>query len=205
MICKKCEGRINSGAKCFNCGFDSSQPLVNSAVSKKHKRSPALIGIMSLFIMMSIISIVSTIGGLTGNMALANMTLILVLLTGINNSIFFISIPGVPYMIPAVLTIAVSVLQIYLCVRILCLNKRAFKIYAGVTVARGILNVITSISLIIYPAVLFRMFTPYLVIGLLLLIVYKIEGKHFSGSKFIDESVSAKLMYKRLSKENRSI
>jgi hypothetical protein len=180
-------------------------PFVDSAAAKKYKRSPALIGVMSLFIIMSVISIASTIGGLTGNIALANMTLILTLLTGINNSIFFIWISRAPYMIFVVLTIAVSVFQIYLCIRILGLNKRAFKIYAGMIVARGILNIMTSISWIIYPAVLFRVLTPYLVIGLLLFLVYKADGRHFGGSALIDEPVSAKIKYRRLEKGSRSV
>jgi len=203
MICKKCEGRINTGVKCFSCGYDNANPFTDLNAAKKYKRSPVLIGIMSLFIILALVTIISRIGVFAGNPALASFTVIFSILTGVSNSIFFVYIPGVHYMALAVLTIAVAVAEIALCVSILKLEKRALKIYSGLLIGVTALRLIASINMIMWPVALFRMLMPYLLKILLLFLVYKTDGRHFGSSALIDEPVSVKLMRRRLERAGK--
>ena len=191
MICKKCESRLNMGAKCFQCGFDNNSAPIVSAGKVKSKRSPVIIAVMSLFIFLSVIMIAQSIGIIFRIPALANLTFLFTMLTGVSNSIFFIGIPGVHYLVSVIITLAVAVFEIVLCIGILKLEKRAFKMYARLTVARIIWQMIVSIRVIlIWPASLFTILAPYFLKCLLLFIVYMTDGKDFGGAA-IHESVSA--------------
>jgi len=191
IICKKCENRITTGTKCYQCGYDISKglPLDYTADKNKNKkkRSPVLIGIMTLFILFNIIPLLSDIGILIGNLDLINLTTLFSILTGITNSVFFVNIPVINPKILAVITIAVILFDIILCVYIIGLKKWAFKAYIGLTVIGSVLRIADTILIItVAPWVIFRVLQLFIIKGVLLFIVYIIDGKHFGGDKLTE-------------------
>ena len=188
MICRKCESRINSGTKCYQCGYendDNKRILTqNSANSKKNKRSPALIVIILLFIVLGILTVVSSVGLIIGDMVLANLTALLSFLSGISNSLFFVYIPYIPFTILAGITIIVAILDIVLCMFILGLKKRAFQAYGVLIIIGGIMKIINNISIVFYaPVFIFGQIFPFVLKGLLLFVIYKTDGNLFGFGK----------------------
>jgi len=88
---------------------------------------------------------------------------------------------------------------------ILGLNKQAFNIYAGLTAARAIIQVIGSLPILfMYPANILTNLMPFILTGLLLFVIYKTDGKYFGGGK-ISEPISvirARQRREREAKEN---
>jgi len=147
--------------------------------------------------------IISRTGVILGNMGLANMTVYFTLVTGLSNSIFFVHIPGLPVIFNHAITIAAAIFQIILCIGILKLKIRAFKIYAGLIAVRCAIQIISvsgaiiaSSALYFTPATVFYTALPFILKGILLFIIYIIDGKHFGGFA-INEPASAIMARKR--------
>ena len=206
MTCRKCEIRINTGTKCFQCGYDVSKgPIQNSKATAKNKRSPMLIGITGLFIIFSVIMITANLGVIFRIPVLANMTILLTFITGISNNIFFITLPGMNGVASGVIGAAVGVFQIILCVGILRLQRRAFNIYVGLTAAQAIMQVLGLLLILIFnPMGIVGILWPYILKGALLLVIYKTDSKHFGGGK-ISEPVSVIRARQRREREAREI
>ena len=87
MTCRRCENRIRTGTKCFQCGFDISKglPPVQSAAKAKNRRSPALYGATVLFIILGVIMLITNIGVVFRIPALANMTIWLTIMFRMSN------------------------------------------------------------------------------------------------------------------------
>ena len=193
MTCRKCENRINTGTKCYQCGYDNAGPLENFSTKSKNKnrRSPVLIAFMSLFIILAVISILSSIGVLLNMPGLAMITVFFTLIFRISNSIFHVSIPFIPYQINAIISIAVAVFEIYLCISMLRLRKRALKAYVILIVVLGILQILNmpfmlaglTESVSILP-IMFSLLLPFILKGLLLFIVNMTDGKYFGGTSY---------------------
>ena len=203
MICKKCETRVNSGTKCFQCGYDNSNgnnvpaaPV--SSVPPAYKRSPVLIASMSLFIIVGIIIILSRIGFILRITPLTQITAVFPVVFRVSSLMYFVDIPVMPFTIRhmrSFITIAAAALDIALCILMLWkLNKRAFKAYVWLTTIGGFLQLVRWIS---FPTMIIGVLLPYLVKGLLLLIIHNLDGKHFGGGVFLFEPISAKLARKR--------
>ena len=135
IICKKCESRINTGTRCFSCGFDNAEPFDDLAAPAKRRRSIPLIVFMSLFIVTNIILIL------------------------IYAAVFSVEELHVIFKIIAVIGIGASVFDTVLCIFILRYKKWAFNIYIGLSVASAVLQLITSIANILPVA--FRAFLLY--------------------------------------------
>jgi len=203
MMCRKCESRINTGTKCYQCGHDNSKPLIlNPAKSKKNKKGPVLIAVMSLFILLAVITIAANIGAILRIPELANITLIFPILFGIPNNIFFVNIPFMPYPINPIITIGVAIFEIFLCISILRLEKKAFKIYVGLIIILSGLQLINILSLLAYGIFnLFRMLLAFILKGLLLLVVHMTDGKLLLGGTEFNDPISAILTRKKREKE----
>jgi len=208
MICKKCESRINLGSKCFQCGHDNnSVPETASAASSKRRRiNPAVIGIMVLFTIISVIIILSMIGVMTRNIALANITYVFSFIFRIPFGGFFFSIPGVPMplMLAALITVAASVLDIVLCAKIIQRKQQAFKAYAILAVVGAGFQVINIIGWAVMGGIgawffstLFNRMFPYLVKGVLLFVVYRLHIAESGGASFGEKMSVRKAREKR--------
>ena len=209
MICKKCDHRINTGAKCMHCGYDNSESNktqtqnLEAAKKRKTRKGPVTIAVMVLFALLGVLTVLSQLGIIAGNGALANLTLFFPYFLGLSNSIFTFAIPG-HYLIVAVVTISVAVFEIVLCVNIFRQNKWAYKAYAVVIAAGGVLRVVSDavrigaipeanvVGSVIYSIV------PFILKGILLILVYMIDGKH--GGIPIDEPASSIVARKKREK-----
>jgi hypothetical protein len=175
-----------------------------STISAKRKRGPVLIAVMSLFILVGIIIIISNIGMITQNPALANLTILFPMLFGVANVPVFVSIPGVHYLIIAGITIAVALLDITLCIFIIVsLKKEVFKIYVGLAAVGAFLRILNIIPLIIawgnpLGTLWFQLF-PFVLKGILLVVINMTDGKTFGGFN-LNESASTILARKRQEK-----
>ena len=131
------------------------------------------------------------------------LTNIIFMIPGLSGliSLSLVYIPGAPFIVHCVLTIAAAVLNIALCAGILGLQKRAFKIYAGVTCALGLLRIIAYIGIIFAPWVLIQALMPFILKGLLLWVIYKFDGKLFTDGGGAKEPISVIRMRQRQEKE----
>lgn len=206
MICRKCETLINSGTKCFQCGLDNNAAPTTATPAKKHKGNPVLISVMALFIVIGIVTILSMAGVILSIAPLAMMKITLFQLLGMLINTFFISIPGVNVSILAVITIAVAVLDIALCIFIIKLKKQAFKAYVGLTVVTIIIRAFTYLFIIPFvPAVFLGIMKPFLVKGVLLFVVYIVDGKRVWEGISFNEPVSVIRARQRQEREVRDI
>ena len=184
MTCRRCENRIRTGTKCFQCGFDISKglPPVQSAAKAKSRRSPALYGVTALFMILGIIMLITNLGAVLNIPELANMTIWLTIMFRMSNAIFFINIPFLPGIVSAVIGMIVAAAQIILSIGILGRSKQAFNIYAGLLAGQGVIQIIGLFRLVLFaPPALLYIFWPYILKGVLLWIIYKTDGNHFGG------------------------
>ena len=203
MICKKCETRINLGTKCFQCGYDSDELIPSLPVTeKKYKRSPILVASMLIFIGIGVIIILSRIGFVLHIIPLINITIIFPGVFRVPIITPFVAVSGIPGIIRDLITIAVAFLDIVLCIFILKLNKRAFKVYVWLVVIGVVLQLVNWIS---SPIMIVGILVPYLLKGLLLLLIHNVDGKHFGGGAFLFAPISVKLARKKQDVEKKSI
>jgi hypothetical protein len=145
-----------------------------------------MIGVMSLFVILAVVTILSNVGILAGSKALTSLILFFPLVLGISNSIFTVAIPGVHYLIIAAVSIAAAVFEIYLCVNIYRQKKWAFGAYAWVIALGGVMRIITdAVRIGAMPGVnvvgsIVYSITPFLIKGFLLIVVYMVDGKHYN-------------------------
>ncbi|MCL2158471.1 MAG: hypothetical protein FWH48_03595 [Oscillospiraceae bacterium] len=194
MICRKCDNKIQNGTKCAQCGYDNSEIAIAAAQNPKpeKKQKPlVLIIVSSLFVLLALIKILSRIGAIFGNAALANITTFFPIVLGISNSIFSVDIPGVHYIVPAVITMAVAIFEIALCVNMFKIKTWVFGAYALLICATGVLRMINdAIRLLSIPdaninimgSLGYSIF-PFFVQGLLLVVVYMIDVKYIETKK----------------------
>ena len=206
MICRKCESRINSGAKCFQCGHDNNNinltpSLDNPANKNKAKRSPVLVAVMILFIFFSVSILLSYAGVITG---VFELTLLLNLLSMLGlNSALYINLP-MHYFILFGITIAAAIFDIVLCVNILRLKKWAYKTYIWLTAAGCVIRILNNIVvLFMIPTVIFSILRPFLFKGVLLWAIYMTDGKHL-GVRGASISESASEIVKRKKQERET-
>jgi len=62
MICKKCKKYISLGTKCFQCGYENSSELPGKKQAKAYKKTPVLIAVMALFVVVDVVKIIVNIG-----------------------------------------------------------------------------------------------------------------------------------------------
>jgi len=144
MTCDKCGSIINSGTKCFNCGYDnknvkmpSKKYLDKVLSSSSYYRSTRLTVFMVLFIIIDIVSIV----------------LALMILTDGNRTEGLKIIAGI--------SMGTAILDMVLCIFILRLKRWAFEFYIVLNIINCIFRLIAYfdfISVIIRALLLYFIF-----------------------------------------------
>ena len=151
MTCDKCGSAINSGTKCFNCGYDNknvrmpSQKFLNKALSSPSAyRSMRLTVFMFLFIALNIV---------------------LILLSA---RIFFNDEIQQGGKILAGISAGLMAADTILCIFILRLKKWAFNLYIGLNIINCVLRLIAYFDIF---TVIFR--------GLLLYFIFRNDVEYF--------------------------
>ena len=203
MICKKCDSRINAGAKCFHCGYDTGNlASVLETPAKKYRRSPALLAGGSLLIIIGILQVLYMTSLIFG--FIPGLRIITVLAHILPNAtfMFYFSIPGVHFAILAGITVIAAAADVLvMCAFMLSMKNQAVKAYVGLTVAGAAVRALTSA--IFSPWIIFSMLSPFIFKSIILFVIYKIDGKHFAGAKF-NEPVSVKRARKRREMEEKA-
>jgi hypothetical protein len=207
MTCRKCESSINTGTKCFQCGYDVSKGDKNSANRARTKISPAAIGLISVLIILGTITLFSNLGIILRIPAFAAIASFFSISTNVSNSVFYAFL-GIPPLISAVLSIILAVFEILLCIGIVGgAKKQAFKacvifnvVLTSITVVGGLIMYMFWIQGV------FALVFPYLLKGLLLFAVYKIDGKFLGfGKDVFVEPISVKRARERRERAEQSL
>lgn len=159
---------------------------VNKMTSgNKYKRGPVLILVMSFYMVVGFVKIII-------NITLPYSRVAQMATSFINNRVLFIPFP-LPYPIRHILEIAaisVGIILLYMCM--VKLKKQAFTIYAVLTAVEAVMQLLDAFFYIIKyqsynigpPAtVIYSRMFPFVVRGVLLLIVYVLDVKHFDTEK----------------------
>ena len=177
MICRKCDNHISTGTKCFQCGYDNGAELTPSleAQAKKYRRSPILVAAVSLFVAVDIFKTTMNIAD-----ALGNRELFLSLIDKSIMNLFIISrhvfyVPMVPNPIyPAIQIAVISIDILLLLACVVKLDKRAFRAYIGLTVLEAIMQIPS-------PVLTYMAMIPFILRGVLLLVVYMTDVKRWKS------------------------
>jgi len=123
MICKKCESRINSGTKCFQCGYDNAESLTDSDTPAKRRRSIPLIVFMLLFIAQNVFLIV------------------------LSSLVLFAALEAPLLAILAAVLITAAIFDMALCILILMFKRWAFQVYIALNVITAVIRLISMFDI----------------------------------------------------------